>query len=86
MLSTLVGLVMLLAMAGGIVALVGCLLAPRLRAHYARRHPQRAAVHQRERYERRIVAEWPLLAQAPWAGLSGPVDPPASFPGGRVCG
>ena len=63
MLSTLVGLVMLLAMAGGIATLAGCLLAPRLRAHYARRHPRRAAVHQRERYERRIAAEWPLLAQ-----------------------
>jgi hypothetical protein len=63
MLATLVGLVMLLAMAGGIVTLVGCLLAPRLRAHYARRHPARAAAQQRERYERRIAAEWPLLAQ-----------------------
>jgi S-DNA-T family DNA segregation ATPase FtsK/SpoIIIE len=63
MLTTLVGLSMLLAMAGGIATLVGCLLAPRLRAHYARRHPRRAAVHQRERYERRIAAEWPLLAQ-----------------------
>jgi S-DNA-T family DNA segregation ATPase FtsK/SpoIIIE len=63
MLSTLVGLVMLLAMAGGIATLAGCLLAPRLRAHYARRHPQRAGVHQRERHERRIAAEWPLLAQ-----------------------
>jgi hypothetical protein len=63
MLATLVGLVMLLAMAGGIVTLVGCLLAPRLRGHYARRHPARAAAHQRERYERRIAAEWPLLAQ-----------------------
>ena len=63
MLSTLVGLVMLLAMAGGIATLAGCLLAPRLRAHYARRHPRRAAVHQRERYERRIAAEWPLLTQ-----------------------
>jgi hypothetical protein len=63
MLATLVGLSMLLAMAGGIATLVGYLLAPRLRAHYARRHPRRAAVHQRERYERRIAAEWPLLAQ-----------------------
>jgi S-DNA-T family DNA segregation ATPase FtsK/SpoIIIE len=63
MLATLVGLVMLLAMAGGIATLAGCLLAPQLRAHYARRHPQRAAVHQRERYQRRIAAEWPLLAQ-----------------------
>jgi hypothetical protein len=63
MLATLVGLVMLLAMAGGIATLAGCLVAPRLRAHYARRHPQRAGVHQRERYERRIAAEWPLLAQ-----------------------
>jgi S-DNA-T family DNA segregation ATPase FtsK/SpoIIIE len=63
MLATLVGLVMLLAMAGGIATIAGCVLAPRLRAHYDRRHPQRAAVHQRKRYERRIAAEWPLLAQ-----------------------
>jgi S-DNA-T family DNA segregation ATPase FtsK/SpoIIIE len=63
MLATLVGLVMLLAMAGGIATLAVCLLGPRLRAHYARRHPQRAAAHQRERDERRIAAEWPLLAQ-----------------------
>ncbi len=52
MLATLVGLVMLLAMAGGVATLAGCLLAPWLRTRYARRHPQRAAVHQRERYER----------------------------------
>jgi hypothetical protein len=50
-------------MAGGIATLAVCLLGPRLRAHYARRHPQRAAAHQRERDERRIAAEWPLLAQ-----------------------
>jgi hypothetical protein len=63
MLATLVGLVMLVAMAGGIATLAGCLLAPRVRARWDRRHPQRAVVRERDRYERRIVAEWPLLAQ-----------------------
>jgi len=63
MLATMVGLVMVLAMAGGIVTLAACLLGPRLRAHLARRHPARAAANQRERYQRRITAEWPLLAQ-----------------------
>jgi S-DNA-T family DNA segregation ATPase FtsK/SpoIIIE len=64
MLATLVGLVMLVAMAGGIATLAGCLLAPRVRARWDRRHPQRAVVRERGRYERRIVAEWPLLAQS----------------------
>jgi S-DNA-T family DNA segregation ATPase FtsK/SpoIIIE len=63
MLATLVGLVMLLAVAGGIVTLAGVLLAPSLRAWQARQHPQRAAARQRGRYERRMAAEWPLLAQ-----------------------
>jgi DNA segregation ATPase FtsK/SpoIIIE, S-DNA-T family len=63
MLATLVGLSMLLALVGGIVTLVGYLLAPRLRARYARRHPARAAAHQQTRYGQRLGAEWPLLAQ-----------------------
>jgi hypothetical protein len=63
MLAPLVGLSMLLATAGGIATLAWCLLAPRVRVRWDRRHPQRAAAHQRERYERRIAAEWPLLAQ-----------------------
>ncbi len=63
MLATLVGLVMLLAVAGGIVTLAGVLLSRQLRAWKARRHPQRAAARQRDRYGRRITAEWPLLAQ-----------------------
>ena len=41
MLATLVGLSMLLAVVGGTATLVGCLLARRLRARQARRHPQR---------------------------------------------
>jgi S-DNA-T family DNA segregation ATPase FtsK/SpoIIIE len=63
MLATLVGLSLLLTLAGGIATLIGCLLAPRLRARQARRHPQQAAVRERTRQTRRLAAEWPLLAQ-----------------------
>ena len=63
MLATLVGLVLLLAVAGGTATLLGVLVGRRLRARWDRRHPARAAAHQRDRYERRIAAEWPLLAQ-----------------------
>jgi hypothetical protein len=63
MLATLVGLSMLLALAGGIATLAGCLLVPRLRAWQARRHPQQAAMRERTRQARRLAAEWPLLAQ-----------------------
>jgi hypothetical protein len=63
MLATLVGLSMLLALAGGIVTLASCLLAPRLRARQARRHPQQAAVRERTRQARRLAAEWSVLAQ-----------------------
>jgi hypothetical protein len=63
MLATLVGLSMLLALVGGTATLVGCLLARRLRARQARRHPQQAAVRERTRQARRLAAEWPLLAQ-----------------------
>jgi hypothetical protein len=63
MLATLVGLSMLLAVAGGTVTLTGCLLARRLRGRQARRRPQQAAVRERTRHARRLAAEWPLLAQ-----------------------
>jgi S-DNA-T family DNA segregation ATPase FtsK/SpoIIIE len=63
MLSTLVGLITLLAAAGGIATLAGCLLARRLRARVARRHPQHAAARDQVRQARRLAAEWPLLAQ-----------------------
>jgi DNA segregation ATPase FtsK/SpoIIIE, S-DNA-T family len=63
MLATLVGLSMLLAVVGGTITLTGCLLARRLRAHQARRHPQQAATCERTRQTRRLAAEWPLLAQ-----------------------
>jgi DNA segregation ATPase FtsK/SpoIIIE, S-DNA-T family len=63
MLATLVGLSLLLALVGGIATLAGCLLAPRLRARQALRHPQQAAVRERTRHTRRLAAEWPLLAQ-----------------------
>ena len=63
MLATLVGLSMLLAVVGGTATLAGCLLARRLRARQARRHPQQAAARERTRQARRLAAEWPLLAQ-----------------------
>jgi S-DNA-T family DNA segregation ATPase FtsK/SpoIIIE len=64
MLATLVGLSLLLAVVGGTATLAGCLLARRLRARQARRHPQQAATRERTRQARRLAAEWPLLAQA----------------------
>jgi S-DNA-T family DNA segregation ATPase FtsK/SpoIIIE len=63
MLATLVGLVTLLAVAGGIVTLVGVLLGRRLRARVARRRPEQTAFKERTRQARRLAAEWPLLAQ-----------------------
>src|SRR5215207_10196395 len=63
MLSTLVGLSLLLALVGGTATLAGCLLGRRLRARHARRHPQQAAVREQARQARRLAAEWPLLAQ-----------------------
>src|SRR4029450_2103151 len=68
MLTTLVGLSMLLALVGGTVTLVGCLLGQRLRARQARRHPQPAAVRARARHgppppARQLAPESPLLAQ-----------------------
>jgi hypothetical protein len=82
MLATLVGLSMLLALVGGTVTLLGCLLARRLRARQVRRHPHQAAVRERTRQARRLAAEWPLLAQTLGPGLSGSVDPPAPLPSG----
>jgi DNA segregation ATPase FtsK/SpoIIIE, S-DNA-T family len=63
MLATLVGLSMLLVMVGGIATLLGVLLGRQARARLVRRHPARAVARQRDRYGRRIAAEWPLLAQ-----------------------
>jgi hypothetical protein len=63
MLATLVGLSMLLALVGGTATLLGVLLGRWARARWDRRHPARAAARQRDRYGRRIAAEWPLLAQ-----------------------
>ena len=82
MLATLVGLSMVLAVAGGIATLAGCLLGRHLRARQTRRHPQQAAARQRTRQARRLAAEWPLLAQALGLGYLGSVDPPAPLPGG----
>jgi DNA segregation ATPase FtsK/SpoIIIE, S-DNA-T family len=63
MLATLVGLVTLLAVAGGAATLVGVLLGRRLRGRLARRHPQQAAARERTRQAQRLAAEWPLLSQ-----------------------
>jgi hypothetical protein len=63
MLANLIGLVTLLAVAGGIVTLAGTLLGRRLRSRVARRHPQQTAFKERTRQARRLAAEWPLLAQ-----------------------
>jgi S-DNA-T family DNA segregation ATPase FtsK/SpoIIIE len=63
MLATLVGLSMLLAVAGGLATLAACLFGRRLRARRARRHPQQAAARQHTRQARRLAAEWPQLAQ-----------------------
>jgi DNA segregation ATPase FtsK/SpoIIIE, S-DNA-T family len=62
MLAILVGLSMLLALIGGIITLAACLIAPRLRAHHDRRHPQQPAMRERTKVARRLAAEWPLLA------------------------
>jgi S-DNA-T family DNA segregation ATPase FtsK/SpoIIIE len=63
MLATLVGLSMLLAVVGGLITLIGCLLGRRLRARRTRRHPEQAALRERTRQARRLAAEWPQLAQ-----------------------
>jgi S-DNA-T family DNA segregation ATPase FtsK/SpoIIIE len=63
MLATLVGLSMLLAVAGGLATLAACLLGRRLRARQARRHPAQAAARRHTRQARRLAAEWPQLAQ-----------------------
>jgi DNA segregation ATPase FtsK/SpoIIIE, S-DNA-T family len=63
MLATLIGLSMLLAVAGGTATLVWVLMGRRLRARWDHRHPAQAAARQRDRYGRRLAAEWPLLAQ-----------------------
>src|SRR4029453_11673645 len=82
MLATLVGLSMLLALGGGIATLAGCLLAPRLRARQARRHPQQAAARQHTQQARRLAAEWPLLAQTLRLGYTDQWDhrPPPPHP------
>ncbi len=71
MLATLVGLSMLLAMAGGAATLAAVLLGRRLRTRLAHRHPAWAAAQQRDRYGRRLAAEWPLLAQTRGLGYRG---------------
>jgi DNA segregation ATPase FtsK/SpoIIIE, S-DNA-T family len=63
MLATLVGLVMLLAVVGGLVTLAGVVIGRRLRVRQAHRHPERAAARQHTQQARRLAAEWPLLSQ-----------------------
>ena len=62
-LATLVGLSLLLALVGGTTTLLGVLVGRWVRARWDGRHPARAAARQRDRYSRRIAAEWPLLTQ-----------------------
>jgi S-DNA-T family DNA segregation ATPase FtsK/SpoIIIE len=59
----LVGLWLLVILGGGVVVLVGHLLARVVRAHRDRRHPQQAAIRRHTRHARRLAAEWPLLSQ-----------------------
>jgi DNA segregation ATPase FtsK/SpoIIIE, S-DNA-T family len=63
MLATLIGLSLLLALAGGTATLASCLLGRRLRARRARRHPAEAAARERTRQPRWWAPAWPLLAQ-----------------------
>jgi hypothetical protein len=63
MLATLVGLSLLLALVGGTTTLLEVLVGRRVRARWDGWHPARAAARQRDRYSRRIAAEWPLLTQ-----------------------
>jgi S-DNA-T family DNA segregation ATPase FtsK/SpoIIIE len=63
MAATLVGLSMLLALAGGAALLAGCLLTRLHRCRQLRRHPERTATKARTRQARRLAGEWPLLAQ-----------------------
>jgi S-DNA-T family DNA segregation ATPase FtsK/SpoIIIE len=63
MLATLVGLLTLLAVTGGIVTLAGALVGRRLRVRQTSRHPAQAAARDQARQARRLAAEWPLLAQ-----------------------
>jgi DNA segregation ATPase FtsK/SpoIIIE, S-DNA-T family len=59
----LVGLWLLVVLGGGVLFLVGYLLARLICTRRDRRHPDQAAARQRRRHTRRLAAEWPLLAQ-----------------------
>jgi S-DNA-T family DNA segregation ATPase FtsK/SpoIIIE len=83
MIATLVGLALLLVLVGGTATLAGCLLGRRLRARQARRHPQRAAARQRDRYERRIAAEWPLLSKTLGLGYTDQWTRQHAYPSAR---
>jgi hypothetical protein len=77
MLATLVGLSLLLALVGGTATLAGCLLARRLRARQAQRHPEQAAV--RGSGPARLAAWQPSgrcsLRRLGWVtGISGPAS------------
>jgi DNA segregation ATPase FtsK/SpoIIIE, S-DNA-T family len=76
----LVGLWLVLVLGGGIAVLAGHLLARRLRARQARRHPEQAATRERTRQARRLAAEWPLLAQTLRLGYTDPWTRQHRFP------
>jgi DNA segregation ATPase FtsK/SpoIIIE, S-DNA-T family len=84
MVATLVGLSLLLALAGGSVTLAGVLLSRRLRARQARRHPQQATARDDTRQARRLAAEWPLLAQTLGLGFRDQWTRQHRFPAAEV--
>jgi DNA segregation ATPase FtsK/SpoIIIE, S-DNA-T family len=63
MADALVGLYLMVVLVGGTASLVGVLVGRWLQARWERRHPERAAARQQARHQRRIAADWPLLAQ-----------------------
>jgi hypothetical protein len=78
----LVGLWLLVILAGGVAVLAGHLLARVVRSRRDHRHPEQAALRERTRQARRLAAEWPLLAQtlASATGTSGPANTASQQP------
>src|SRR5215218_1190190 len=79
----LVGLYLLVVLVGGTTTLVGVLLGRRLRARWDQRHPERAAARQRARYQRRVAAEWPLLAKTLGLGYTDVWSRQHAYPSAR---
>jgi len=83
MVDALVGLYLLVVLVGGTTTLVGVLLGRRLRARWDQRHPERAAARQRARYQRRVAAEWPLLAKTLGLGYTDVWSRQHAYPSAR---